>query len=188
MKGQKMMYSYRWKVFGMLTAAISFTLLVIQKYTDFIIISRFNSDQHFNILLWVVVFGLFIMMYSYEKQEDERVKAIRAKSIMLVFMVMFGATMAFGLTMSIVAAEEMEPTTFSQQDMIEMSRILMYYPACAVVLYHIIFQMGLHFDDEWDYNDDSSVLENIRRHPWRILARIIVSTIIIWLIFKFIAS
>lgn len=186
MKGQTLMYNYKWKVAGMVIAAVSFIALVIQKLTHFTVLTKLNADQHFNILLWLTVFGLFTMMFSYEKHEDERVKQIRAKSVMMVFMLMFAATMGIGFTMSIVPVSEMGNETVTPSDMIEIGRLLMYYPACAVILYHIIFNVGLYFDNEWDYEDNTSVLDNIKNHWPRMIIRAIISVIIIWAIFKFI--
>lgn len=180
------MYSYKWKIISAWIAAVSFILLVIQKLTSFTVLPKFNAHQHFNILAWFTIFGLFGMMFSHEKHEDERVKQIRAKSVMYVFMLMFGATLAFGLTLSLATATEVEPVTITVEDMVEFSRILMYYPACAVIMYHIIFNMGLYYDDEWDYEDNTNVIDNIKNHWPRILLRIAVSLVVIWLIFKFI--
>lgn len=184
MRGYKVMYDYRGKVSGMVIAALGTIALLIQKYTHFTVLAGLNSDQHFNVLLWVTLFGLFLMMFSYEKHEDERVKQIRAKAVMIVFGIMTGAILAFALTISIIPfidPGDLQPAAADEG--VWLGRLLMFYPAVGIVLYLLIFHVGIYYDKVWDYSDNISVLENIRKNKWHIIIIAIISIIVVRLIF-----
>jgi hypothetical protein len=187
MKGMNMMYDYRGKIAGMIIAAVGIILLIVQKITGFTVLEKFNADQHFNMILWFTLLGLFTMMFSKEKMEDERVQFIRMKSLLYAFVLMIAATLAFGLTVSIMPFEDMDlkdGTTLTPDDIIMGGRMLMFYPAVAMVIYLVMFHVGLYFDNTWDYEDKPWSFSSLKKHWGYRIAIIIAGIAIIELIFK----
>ena len=184
MKGYKYMYDYRGKVAGMIIAGVGLPALVIQKLTHFTVSPRLSDAQHFNLLLWITLLGLFTMMFSYEKYEDERIKLIRAKAFMIVFALMTGSILAFAFTVTLQpSSPKFEDILLTSDDVIMAGRMMMFYPAVAIVIYLILFHIGVYFDQAWDYKDNVGFIENLKRNKWRILLMNIVGILIISLIY-----
>ncbi len=188
MKGINVMYGYKGKVIGMFIAGITLVILLIQKFTGFTVIDSLSPDRHFNILLWITLFGLVMVMFSKEKNEDERVQYIRYRSVMTVFLMMISATLGFAFTVSILPDEAfMEPgTSVTGEDMVFVGRLLMYYPAVAIVLYLVMFHIGLYFDEAWDYEDKAWSWRQLWKNKRYRLLFLVVSLLIIELIFRLI--
>lgn len=187
MKGMNIMYGYKWKVIGMIMTTVFTIALTVQKLTDFTIVNKLNSAQHFNFLLWLAIFGLVLIAFSKEKNEDERVHSIRTKSFMFAFLMILGSTLAFGLTVTIMPLQSdmAQGVTLSPDDIIEAGRWLMFYPAVGLVLHLVMFHVGVYFDQNWDYENETWSLAGLWKHKRIRLITIVVGIIIIELIFKF---
>lgn len=183
MKGLNMMYSYKGKIAGFIIAGIGLVAMLIQKFTHFTFIKKLNSEQHFSLLLWLTLFGLFMAALSKEKHEDERVEQVRGKSFMHVFAFMFGVTLAFALTMSITPATDAEASTIVPGDVVMLGRMLMFYPAVAIVLYLVMFHVGLHFDQAWDYENQTWSYKTLWKYKRYRLLFIVIGLVITTLIF-----
>jgi hypothetical protein len=187
MRGIQMMYGYKGKVAGMIIAGIGLILLIVQKLTHFIVFAKLNSDQHFNALLWFTMLGLFTIMFSKEKIEDERVQYLRTKSLMYAFCLMIAATMAFALTVTLMPTQDPEMAkgvTLSADDIIQAGRMMMFYPAVALVIYLVMFHIGLYFDDAWDYEDRPWSIRLLWKDKRYRLAILVGGLIIITVIYK----
>lgn len=187
MKGVNIMYGYWGKVAGIIIAALGAIMLITQKLTDFIIISKLSSAQHFNILLWITVLGLFTIAFSKEKHEDERVQQIRTRAFAFAFMMVTASTLAFAFAVNLmptVDEELAQGVTLTPAEIIELSRIMMFYPAVAVVIYLIMFHIGLYFDQTWDYENESWTFGALLRNKRYRIAFVIVGIIIIELLFR----
>jgi hypothetical protein len=183
MRGYKVMYNYKGKIWGMAIAGICLVALLIQKFSHFTIIEKLNSDQHYNVLVWLTLFGLFIMAYSHEKVEDERVKQIRAKALAIAFMIETASFMAFGFALSLTAQKAgLDKEVMDAAAYVEWGRLLMFFPAVAIAMHLIIFHIGLYFDQHWDYSDDITVWQNLKKNPLHILATMIAGVALIEII------
>lgn len=185
MKGANVMYDYRGKVAGIVISAICIVVLVVQKLTDFIVIEKLNAAQHFNIILWFTLLGLVTIAFSKEKNEDERVQHIRAKSFMYVFLITTGATLAFAFTVTLMPTQNSDMAngvTLTKDDIIEAGRMLMFYPAIGIVIYLVMFHIGLYFDQTWDYKDEAWTVKRLWKDKRYRLAVMIGGLLIIYLI------
>lgn len=183
MRGYKVMYNYQGKIKGMAIGGAGLIALVVQKFTHFTVTEKLSSDQHYNILLWITLAGLFTMAYSHEKVEDERVKQIRAKALAIAFMMETAAAMAFGFAMSIGAEKAgLDKEVMDAAAYIEWGRLFMFFPAVAIAMHLIIFHIGLYFDQHWDYSDHITVWQNLKKNPLHILATIIAGVALIEII------
>ena len=183
MRGYVTMYSYKGKVAGMIVAAIGIIALLVQKFTRFTVVSQWNSDQHYVVLLWITFGGLFTMMFSHEKVEDERVKQVRAKALAIAFMTETAALMAFGLTMAISAQKAgADKEVMDAAALIEWGKLLLFFPAVAIVMHLIIFHIGLYYDKVWNYSEETSVIQNLKKNPLHILVIIIAAIALVQLV------
>ena len=183
MRGYKIMYNHKGKTYGMIVAGLGIIALLVQRLTQFTVIAQLNSGQHYNVLLWITLAGLFTMAYSHEKVEDERVKQIRAKALAIAFMMETGTIMAFGFAMSIAAQKAaLDKEVLDVAAYVEGGRLIMFFPAVAISLHLIIFHIGLYFDQHWDYSDHITVWDNLRKNPLHILAIMLAGVALVELI------
>lgn len=153
MKGMTRMYDHRGKIAGAIIASLGLIGLIVSKLTDFIIIEKYSSAQHFNLLVFITTLGLFTILYSKEKLEDERVHFIRMKSLMYAFGLLVALPMILAFNLSLFPQDYFETPRLESADIIEMARVLMFYPALSCSLYLVIFHIGLYNDALWDYED-----------------------------------
>lgn len=186
MKGINMMHGYGGKVTGMVIAIAGLITLAIQKITSFVVIEKFTSDQHFNLLLWVTTMGLMTMAFSKEKHEDERVHMIRSKSFMTVLAFMMVLTLTFGLGVSLMSSvpEYKNGVTLTHADIIEAGRVLLFYPAVTLVLHLVMFHIGLYYDNNWSYENETWSLKTVIKN-WRI---VIATAIAVYFIIRIISK
>lgn len=182
-----MMWDYRWKIAGMVIAGIGFLALIIQKLTHFTVFQKFNSDQHFNVLLWITLIGLLQIMVSKEKIEDERVQQIRTKALMFALFLVVASALAFAMTVTLMPTNDPEMAngvSFTPAEVIEAGRALMFYPAIGIVFYLLMFHIGLYFDNTWDYDNKSISLRVLWQNKGYRLAIKLVGALILFIIFK----
>jgi hypothetical protein len=183
MKGMNIMYGYQGKIFGMILAGVGLLTLVVQKLTGFTVMAKYDSAQHFNILLVITIMGMFTMMFSKEKMEDERVQAVRTKSLLYAFMLTAGVPIAYAMTLSLQPESMIDAQVTTTADVLEEARLLMFYPALGMVLYLIMFHVGLYFDSVWDYEDEAWSPKTIFQHRRNKLLVIVVSITVLLLMF-----
>lgn len=146
------MHSFAHKVAGGIITLISMAILVVLHYFPQVhLIKKLSAEKEFEAFILAALFGLFIMCFSKEKVDDERVKQIRAKALQI----------AFGMVICVCLAIQL-PAIFKDLPM-EGNEVLLIISAFGLVIYHIFFHIGLYFDSNWTYNDDT-VSANIRKN------------------------
>lgn len=178
-----MMYDYRAKVSGMVIAGVGLVALVAQKLTHFTLLRQYDADQHFNFLIFLTTMGLFTVMFSKEKIEDERVQAVRSKSLLYAFLLAAGTPIAFAMLMSLDPASMIDSGALTNAGILEQARLLMFYPAAGISLYLVMFHIGLYFDSAWDYEDKAWSPRSVVQHPRYKLIRLAISLAVLLLMF-----
>jgi nitrate reductase gamma subunit len=147
------MSSYQGKIAGLIITPIALILLLVVKlHGPFLFLSKPAPAQQFNLLFAVVVLGMHMIAFSKEKNDDERVRAIRAKSLQMAFMVLMTSLIAIGLT-----------SAMSTEEVTGDSNLLCPMAAFGLGVYLVVFHIGLYFDPAWAYNDDT-VVTNIKKN------------------------
>jgi len=169
MKGLTMMYDYRGKVAGIILSAVGIIAMATEKIGKFSVFPKLNIDQHYLLSYWCALFGLLLMTFSKEKQEDERTRLVRSKAMQTAFYLLTCIMLSFTLIATI--AQKSLPL-----DVTEFYMLL----TLALLMYQFLFQIGLHFDFLWEYEDKGLVenLKNIGPNKWGILVYLTVSTLI----------
>lgn len=173
MRGFKTMNDYRTKVAGMITAGTGVVLTAVQKLTHFTVLKKLDVTQHSYLCMWVAVAGLYLMAFSREKYEDERVKKIRSGSVQIVIMLMMGMLLAISLTGIISKDLDFPP------------EVLMIIAAFYLIFYLIVFHIGLYYDKMWNYDaDEVGIKENIKKNSWVNILFAILAVIILNILFS----
>ena len=168
MKGMTIMYDHSWKLKGVIISAAGLLAMIAERLHGFIIFSKWNVDQHYSIFQWIMLFGLILVIFSKERYDDERTKVIRLKSFQISFIVQQSSMLAIAITGSLAKKGQ----EFQGQDLFILS-------ALGVVLYLLIFHVGLYFDFLWEY-DDKPLMENLRsvsKNKWGIIVYLILSVV-----------
>lgn len=147
------MSSYQTKIGGLIFTPVALILLLIVKlHGPLMFLTKPAPDQQLNVLFAATVFGMYMIAFSKEKNDDERVHLIRAKALQGAFMVSMGSLIAMALTSALGKSQ-------MPVDSIGMCA----FSAFALGIYLALFHIGLYFDPAWAYNDDT-VIPNIRRN------------------------
>ena len=168
MKGMTSMYSHEWKARGFIVSAIGFIGMIAERLKPFAFLKKFNADQHSALFQWIMLFGLVLVIYSKEKYEDDRAKMIRLKA----FQIAFGLEQAVILAMALTGTLAKEPMTLAATD-------LFIFSAAGIILYLLVFHIGLYFDFLWDYEDRGVIenLKNIKKNRWGVLVYLLIAAI-----------
>ncbi|MCD6010174.1 MAG: hypothetical protein K0Q79_36 [Flavipsychrobacter sp.] len=166
------MSSYQTKIAGLIITLVALILLLVVKlHGPFMSLSKPAPDRQFNLLFAATVFGMYMTAFSKEKNDDERVRAIRAKSLQIAFMILMTTIIAIALN-SMTSKEEFQGD----------STALCAISAFGLGIYLIMFHIGLYFDPTWNYNDDT-VFANIRKNKTFFVIYTIAAAIFFLLIF-----
>jgi hypothetical protein len=169
MKGVIGMYDYKWKKAGIIISAIGLLGMIIERVKGLIIFDKYTAAQHYGIFEWVMLLGLATIIYCWEKVEDDRVKAVRAKSFQFSFLLLICVMMAMALTSNNNPNNPLVPAD------------LFFLATMGLLFYLFFFNIGLYFDFLWDY-DDRGVWENLRnidKNKWGLLIYLAGGAIII---------
>jgi hypothetical protein len=166
------MSSYKSKIAGLFVIGVAVILLAVVKfYGPLPFIQKLDADRQFKMFFVFMIFGLFQVTFSKEKNEDERVQKIRAKSFQASFMLLAGSMIAISLSTVTGKGDGNMPD-------IELSMLAGF----GVVFYLVLFHIGLYFDPAWNYNDDT-VLVNIRKNKTFFIIYFIVLALLLTAIF-----
>lgn len=135
-------------------------------------IDQLSNGHSSSFYLLVLIFGLYMMAFSKEKFEDERVKQIRSKALSVSMGVQLAALFAFVFTSITV-----DPTL--SLDIFSMIFLLLF----ALGIYHLVFHISLYFDPSWVYTDESA-MDNIKKNKrfFIIYTLVALGTVILFLI------
>ena len=167
------MYDHKYKKWAIIASLIAMAAMLGEKFVGFIIFKKLTAAQHYVLFEWVMLLSMSIIMYCREKYDDDRAKQIRLKSLQIAFLAVLATMMAVGLTISI------SPEPGVKDGSSIPAQILLTLAAFGIVLYLLIFHLGLYFDFLWDYNDSGVIenLKNIGKNVWSLVAYLIISII-----------
>jgi hypothetical protein len=179
MKGLMLMYSNKWKKIGIIISAVSLLMMVAERVKGFIIFRKYDASQHYDLFQWCMLLGLVCIIYSKEKYDDDRAKMIRLKSLQIAFLILLSVLMSIGLTGALHTGKS---------DPIQ-PEILLDISAVGIILYLLIYHIGLYFDFLWEFEDTEWTLKamwaNFRtldKNIWGMLAYLIASAVTILLV------
>ena len=149
------MSSYQMKIAGLIVTAVALVLLlIVQLHGPLLFLPKPAPEKQFNVFFVFVVFGMWTIAFSKEKNDDERVHVIRAKALQMAFMILTMVMLAIALTAATGKGSDIE-----QADSIFIGSLV----AFGLGIYLVVFHIGLYFDPAWAYNDDT-VIPNITKN------------------------
>jgi hypothetical protein len=92
--------NHRFKFLGLVLASVGIILFVILKILDYSFVEGWE-DRIFMINHFVIVFGMVMIMYSSESNDDERVKLIRDSLLKFFFALLICAIMLYVIMTSL---------------------------------------------------------------------------------------
>lgn len=168
MKGMTSMYSHEWKARGFFISGVGLGGMILERIRGVIIFNKLSVEQHHDVFQWIMLFGLIVVIYSKEKYEDDRAKMVRLKAFQIAFGVQQGVILAMAFTGSI----SKKPMGLEAPD-------LYVFGALGIILYLLIFHVGLYFDFLWDYEDRGLVenFKNMNKNKWGLLVYLLLAAI-----------
>lgn len=163
------MYSYKGKIAGAIVAIAGFIAAIAEKLHPWQFSPKLAPDQMMSLFKWVMLLGLFTIGYSKERYDDDRAVAIRLKALQISVMLQQAVIMGMAFTSSLAH----EPVD---------SDLLFVLAAIGIVMYLLLFHVGLYFDFLWDFNDksrQSNPLKNWRKNKWSLLVYLLLGIIML---------
>lgn len=142
----------KYKLLGLALAFISLSLLITEKITEIKFVNSLSLQQHMQFIFLVMIISLFLVAFTKEKLDDDRVKIVRNKSFQLAFGFILSIIIAF----SLVSTIHPELSTSGQNDLNLIALI-------GLIFYLIAFNIGLYSDPNWIYNT-GTLIENVEKH------------------------
>jgi hypothetical protein len=141
-------------------SAIGLALMIAERIKGFVIFHTLNISQHYLVFQCVMLLGLYTIICCKEEFDDDRTKLIRLKSFQLAFQVTVSSLIVIALNNTTHDGDTGGPA------------ILLFIAAVGIILYLLVFHIGVHFDFLWDYNDRGvwENLKNIGKNKWGMLA------------------
>ncbi|MFC5272115.1 hypothetical protein [Adhaeribacter terreus] len=165
------MNNFFFKSAGAIITLAGFLLFCWLKFTGQVLpVEAFNYDSQVQGSLWIFALGLFLMAFSKEKIDDERVQQIRAVAMRLGFQLL--ATMLIIINMSGI-----------KKGIFEVPFTLELLIGCLLA-YLLFFHASLYFNLNLS-SADNSVSENMRIQPKFYLIFVVVQIIGLALLFFF---
>jgi hypothetical protein len=161
--------SYKNKYVGLSVVLFSILLLLVLNGTGPLPLLKkyYDADRQFDMIAVLGSFGLFLMAWTKEKKDDERVRIIRHNC----FRIAFGITMVNMLTFSMCCALVKKPMVLDVS-------ILYLFIDISLIAYLILFNVGLYFDPQWNYNDDTDA-ENIKNNKGLVIVYLIAIILLV---------
>jgi len=162
------MYGHQYKKWGVVVSVIGFITMMITRFGKVLFLKKYSLDQQYAVFEWIMLFGLILVMFCKEEFEDERAKAIRLKALQTAFII----EQAVLLAMALVTG------TYKSAGPIDAS-LLFAVSALGIIMYLLIFHVGLYFDFLWDF-EDRGLLENWRnlnKNKWGMLVYLVLAAI-----------
>lgn len=144
--------SYKAKIVGIILSIFSVILMVLEKINQFIVLKNLDPSQHLQLLFLLLLAGLFIIAFSKEKIDDDRINLIRGKA----FQIGFGMILAISISFSVVCV--LSPTmAFNTAHALPLIILI------SLSIYLIVFNVGIYLDLQSMYNNGSALL-NIKKN------------------------
>lgn len=168
------LHSYKWKVAGWIIGALGALCLLINYFIPLNLIAEFDAQQHIMLYWWVALYGLYTTTFSRERREDERTPAVRATAMRITLALTLGATLAFAVTSWLAPDVE-----FAVDN-------LLIIPTFALVLYQLVFYVGVYFDKGYDYDGNKPF--NIFNLPGNPVMKIVLIITLLALLIGYLAN
>ena len=139
------MSGYGSKIAGIVVAAVGTVTLVVNNFVPLQFIPDFDASQHGFLYWWVVLMGLYMMAFSKEKNDDERVQAVRAFAMRVAF------------TMAMTSLLSISITAWIAVDMSFDAGNLLIIPTFCLLMYHVVFHLGIYFDGVFKYSNHHDI-------------------------------
>lgn len=145
---------YWGKLVGIYLSAIALILFFIFSFSNFILFTKYSQELHTEFSFLLLMYGLFMITFSKEKIDDERIKLIRGKSYQIGFMILIGSSLA-NTTVEVLTIDSETPANF-------ISRYSYYVNITISLIFSIIY---FHFS-KWRDSDstysDGGPIDNIK--------------------------
>lgn len=167
------------KFVGLAVSAIALTIMAIHELAGPAYLPLdLPPNKFLASSIWLFSLGLYMLSFSKEKVDDERVRQIRYTALRcLGYCCLVGPFCAF----SPLVLDSNGVSQAAINDPVFLISILLIFPLLA---YQVIFNIGLHFSPQWIFNDLGAE-ENIRKNPkffliYSILVAIIFAVFILF--------
>lgn len=150
MKGITALLNNKMKILGLVLSVLSMMLILISKSGHLLLIPQLGTTREYDLLIWFLAVGLYLISFSREKIEDERIRMIRNRCLLI------GLTLTLSLLLVLSFIGIIFPSDLLFDPALDLTLI-----ACApAALYLILFHAGVHLDSIWNYNEKNSRLLN----------------------------
>ena len=133
--------SHRFKTFGLVVTVLAIVLLIILSILNY----DYEEGWHARIFIithFIIVFGLFMITYSKEFYDDERVQKIRYNLLKFSYALTVCGIMAY---MVIATLERVDFSVF----------VILYIIEAALIIYQILFRYCLAVNPSWIFKENT---------------------------------
>ncbi|MFO7923945.1 MAG: hypothetical protein R6U58_09660 [Bacteroidales bacterium] len=135
--------NYRFKFLGLFLASLGIILFVILKILDYSYVEGWE-DRIFMINHFVIVFGMVMIMYSSESNDDERVKLIRDSLLKFFFALLVCGIMLY---MIMTSLERLDGSFY----------VILYIIEIGLAGYLITFHLSLRTNPSWIFRKPKAI-------------------------------
>jgi hypothetical protein len=135
--------NHRFKFLGLVLTSLGIVLFVILKILDYSYIEGWE-DRIFMINHFVIVFGMVMIMYSSESNDDERVKLIRDSLLKFFFALLICAIMLYVIMTSL---ESLNGSFYG----------ILYIIEIVLAGYLITFRIALRTNPSWIFRKPKAI-------------------------------
>ncbi|KAA9325019.1 hypothetical protein [Adhaeribacter soli] len=164
---------YWGKFVGLAISIVSLLLLLIYTLAGpTFLLKVFSPEKQLVSLLWLFSIGLFMLSFSKEKIDDERVQLVRYTALRgMVLMCFIGLFSSFSPLM----IDDLGMSLMAKGSTLALVLMVIVAP---LLTYQVIFNIGLHLNTDWVYNDLSAE-DNLKKNPKFFLFYIIFITLLL---------
>lgn len=132
MKQLNIILNYQMKIVGIILSTISLIVMMIVRISDMSVIERLTNTQQYTLFEWGMIFGLYIIAFSKEKNDSDHIKLVRQKSFQTAFL------FSHGLLLALIFASNIKPSIIlSAYDLLSIS-------SYSIILYLLTFYHNLY--------------------------------------------
>lgn len=167
--------NYHFKKIGIGITGVSLLLLLLSPGLElFKVVSTWTLEQNENLLKVLLGFGLYTIVFSQEKEEDERVAHIRGRALRFGFMILTAVSLSLG----IVGITFDATSSFSPIHLAELT-------AMVLLVYLVYFYYSLYFDPKGNYTENTPS-ENYSKNKRMVVIRVVsgIILLILYLLLK----
>jgi hypothetical protein len=135
--------NHRFKFLGLVLAGLGILLFVLLKILNYSYEAGWE-DRIFMINHFVIVFGMVMIMYSSESNDDERVKLIRDSLLKFFFALLVCSIMLYVIMTSL---ESLEGSFY----------VILYIIEAVLAVYLIAFRISLRTNPSWIFRKQKAI-------------------------------